>query len=243
MQTVSIQTTQNITIDYEIAGLGERVLALLIDYGVFFVVFILGMFLMAMIGNSDVAMVLGIALGVAYVFYDLICEMFFNGQSLGKRIMKIRVISLDGARPSFSQYLLRWLFRLVDFAMTANVGALICAACTKNVQRIGDVVAGTTLIKTQPRTQMEHLVFKPSEDDYEPVFKEALQLSDKDIALVSDVINNYYKTGNTVLVYNMADRLKKLLNITQPATMNDMLFLQTIIKDYSHMVALNDLTI
>ncbi|MEO6149486.1 MAG: RDD family protein [Mucilaginibacter sp.] len=245
MQTVTIQTTQNIGIDYEVAGLGERVLALLIDYGVFIVAFILGIFLIALVGGMGGAgaQVLMLLFFAMYVFYDLACEMLFNGQSLGKRIMKIRVISLDGARPTFSQYLLRWLFRLVDFAMTANVGALICAACTKNVQRIGDVVAGTTLIKTQPRTQMDHLIFKPSEDDYVPVYKEAIQLSDKDLALINDVINNYYQTGNTVLVYNMADRLKKLLNVTQPEKMNDMLFLQTIVKDYSHIVTVNDLSI
>ncbi|RYD86788.1 MAG: RDD family protein [Sphingobacteriales bacterium] len=240
MQTVTIHTTQNIGIDYEIAGLGERILALLIDYAIFFVLFIFCAFFVPSFG-SEYAWFIIIPIAVLYTFYDLICEMAFNGQSFGKKIMKIRVISLDGARPSFGQYLIRWLFRLVDFGLTGGVGGLICAAVTKNVQRIGDIVAGTTLIKTQPRTQMEHLVFKPSEDNYQPVFHTAAQLSDKDIALISDVINNYYKTGNTVIVYNMADRLKQLLNITPPEKMNDMTFLQTIIKDYSHIVAQADI--
>ena len=82
-----------------------------------------------------------------------------NGQSVGKRILKIKVISLDGSQPSIGQYFIRWLFRLVDFALTAQVGGLICVAVSKNKQRIGDIVAGTTLIKTVPYTQLDHMLF------------------------------------------------------------------------------------
>ncbi|RCH53723.1 RDD family protein [Mucilaginibacter hurinus] len=243
MGTVTIQTTQNIGIDYEVAGLGERVVATVIDYGIFIVSMIFGLFLMAAIDNRSTMVVLMIIWVILYVFYDLACETLFNGQSLGKRVMKIRVISLDGARPSFSQYLMRWLFRIVDFGISSGAVALICTACTKNVQRVGDIVAGTTLIKTEPRTQIQNLVFTPANDDYQPVFNEVVQLTDNDIALVSEVLNNYYKTGNTVIVFNMAERLKKLLNVQPPATMDDMHFLQTIVRDYSHMVSANDFTI
>lgn len=240
MQTVTIQTTQNIGIDYEIAGLGERILAVLIDYIPFVMLLFAGMFLIA--AGGDVVLYYYISVFALFTFYDLICEMFFNGQSLGKYIMKIRVVSLDGGRPTIGQYLLRWLFRLIDFGITFYLGGLLCAALTKNIQRIGDIVAGTTLIRTQPRTKMEHLIFKPAEDDYQLVFKEAAQLNDKDIALVNEVIHNYYKTGNTEVIYSMAAKLKTHLSITSlPAGMNDMQFLQAIIKDYSHLTALTDL--
>lgn len=185
MQTITVHTTQNIDIDYEVAGLGERIVARLIDYGIF-----IGAGIVLLIVSANLQ---GDAIGIAVIilfalfcFYDLLCEMFMNGQSLGKRVMKIRVISLDGARPTFSQYLLRWLFRIVDFGITGQLGGLLCAALTTNVQRIGDVVAGTSLIRTQPRTKMEHLSFAPVENTYEPVFKEVTQLNDKDIVLVSE---------------------------------------------------------
>jgi uncharacterized RDD family membrane protein YckC len=236
MQTVTIHTTQNVGIDYEIAGVGDRVLARMIDYAIFIALAIAGAIIMASGGVDSFFEWYFIGLIVAFVFYDLICEVFFNGQSLGKRIMKIRVISLDGKRPSFGQYLLRWLFRIVDFMITGIIG-LIAAAVTKNVQRVGDMVAGTTLIRTKPRTTIEHLVFTPTVDTYEPVFKEAVLLTDRDVALVNEVIQAYMKVGNATLVYNMAEKLKVHLGVTIPENMNDMLFLQTIIKDYSHMVA------
>lgn len=102
------------------------------------------------------------------------------------------------------------------------------------------MVAGTTLIRTQARTKINNIAFSPSADDYQPVFAAAASLNDKDIELINEVINSYIKNRNSVLVFNMAQRIKDLLGITPPAEMNDMLFLQTIIKDYSHIVAQAD---
>jgi uncharacterized RDD family membrane protein YckC len=238
MQTIRITTSQNIDIEYEVAGVGERVLARLIDYGLFILIAILGLICYAFVenatGSQGVIIVMVIIYASLYVFYDLLCETFMNGQSIGKRVMKIKVVSLDGARPSFGQYLLRWLFRIVDFTLSFQVCGLLCAAVSKNQQRLGDMVAGTTLIKTSPRTKIDNIVFTPAEDNYEPVFKEVAQLNDRDIAVIHDVISNYLKTGNSVVVYNTAERLKSLLSVTLPAGMNSMQFLQTLIKDYSH---------
>jgi len=243
MQTIKVHTTQNIDIDYEIAGLGERIVAKLLDYLVFVPLWIIG-FVLAVNQIGDICIgAYFIIVAVIFVFYDLICEQFLNGQSIGKRIMKIKVISLNGNRPTFGQYLLRWLLRLVDFSITGGLGALIAAIVTENGQRIGDIAAGTALIRTQPRTKIDNLIFNPSEDSYVPVFKEVSELSEQDIALVAEVIQNYAKTGNyiksrnNVLVYNMAQRIKEILGVIPPPEMNDMLFLQTIIKDYSHISA------
>jgi uncharacterized RDD family membrane protein YckC len=238
MQTITVHTTQNIDIDYEIAGLGERILARMIDYGIFIALYFFAIFVAA-ISMSEIGFaVVLIFTAVLFVFYDLVCEVFLNGQSIGKRIMKIKVISLNGNRPTFGQYLIRWVMRLVDFGITLNIGALVSAIVTENGQRIGDIAAGTAMIKTHPRTQMNNLVFTPSEDGYVPVFTEVSQLNDSDVGLIADVLHNYIKTRNSVIVFNMAQRIKDHLSISilQPE-MNDLKFLQTIIKDYSHISA------
>jgi uncharacterized RDD family membrane protein YckC len=248
MQTIRITTSQNIDIDYEVAGLGERILARLIDIAALVILFFVGLIFGAMTGifsgpGSDTVIgILMVSYFVIVAFYDLVFEIFMNGQSIGKRIMKIKVISLNGARPSIGQYLLRWLFRIVDFLIIEpGLVALIAAAISEKPQRVGDIVAGTMLIRTTPRTQMNSIVFMPAYDGYQPVFKDAGSLTDRDIELINDVINNYIKTGNNMVVYNMATRVKEHLNITVPNGMNDMLFLQTIIKDYSHISAQADM--
>lgn len=241
MQTIRISTAQNIDIDFEIAGLGERLVARLIDYAIFFFIMILGVVIMSYTHynstrNGILYGVIIVVYFILFVFYDLLCEIFMHGQSIGKRIMKIKVISLDGSQPTIGQYLLRWLFRLIDFGIT-GVAGLICAAVTEKCQRIGDLVAGTTLIKTQPRTKLGHVAFMPEEpEEYQATFPEAGQLNDNDMQLIQEVINTYIKTRNSVVVYNMALKIKTHLHITPPADMNDMLFLQTIMKDYSHVV-------
>ena len=245
MQTIKITTSQNIDIDYEVAGLGERIVARLIDLAIFVLILILGMFVGDMANwftNSGISTVIVLIIYASlFVFYDLIFEIFMNGQSVGKRIMKIKVISLDGGQPRVGQYFMRWLFRIVDFLLTwPGLVALIAAAVNEKTQRVGDMVAGTILIRTKPRTQINNIVFMPMYDGYQPVFKEAGQLNDKDIELIHEIIGAYMKSGNNMVVYNMAQRVKEHLNVVPPNGMNDMLFLQTIIKDYNHISAQMD---
>jgi len=243
MQTIRITTSQNIDIDYEIGGLGERILARLIDFAVFIIPLILFAISGALINarnSTIIIVVIIIIVAILFVFYDLLCEVFMSGQSIGKRVMKIKVISIDGGRPSFGQYLLRWLFRIVDFSLTFGGCALITAAVSDKCQRLGDIVAGTTLIKTSPRAKTGSLAFEPAVEGYIPVFNEVTQLKDKDIIFIHEVIESYIKSGNSVIVYNTAEHLKKILSINTPPQMDDMLFLQTLIKDYNHIVAAAD---
>ncbi|MFD0794553.1 RDD family protein [Mucilaginibacter litoreus] len=238
MNTIRITTAQNIDIDYELAGLGERIVASLIDYGIFLFIYLASIILGVSLKLEDITTGIVVIIYFAlYVFYDLICEIAMNGQSVGKKVMKIRVMSADGNRPRISQYLLRWIFRIIDFGISGGTVALVVAAISERTQRIGDLVAGTVLIRTVPRTDVSKVAFHPADSDYQPVFAEALQLTDQDVELINEVINAYVKTGNSVLVYNMAAKLKEHLKVTLPANMNDMQFLQTLLKDYTHQVS------
>jgi len=242
MQTVRIKTTQNIDIDYEIAGLGERVLGRLIDMALFILIMIAGAIIISLthgFNSTTAIIVLVIIYLVLFVFYDLGCETMMNGQSVGKKMMKIKVISLDGARPSIGQYLLRWLFRIVDFSLSSELCALICVAVSDKKQRLGDMVAGTTLIKTKPRVVADGLVFTPVVDTYQPVFTQVTILTDNDISLIHEVIRSYFSTGNQEVVFNAARRLMEILSVTIPEGMDALQFLQTIVKDYSYLSAAN----
>ncbi len=242
METITVHTTQNIDIDYEIGGIGERLLATLIDMSIFVALSIVGGILaIKVLGDTGIGIYF-IILGISVLFYDLICEAFFNGQSVGKKAMKIKVISLDGSRPKFSQYLLRWLFRLIDCSPTSYLVGTVAIIITDKGQRVGDIVAGTAVVRTVARTNRNDITFADVDNTYVPVFTQVSQLADKDIVLIHDVIDNYVKTGNNEIVYNLAERIKAHLMITPPQHMNSMQFLQTIIKDYSHITAQADIS-
>jgi uncharacterized RDD family membrane protein YckC len=249
MQTVKIRTSQNIDIDYEVAGLGDRILARIVDTGVFvglfyilyFIVIFFFLSTLQNIAGKSVPVIL-IVLGVVYslisIFYDLVAEVFFNGQSLGKYALKIRVVNINGARPTLGQFLLRWVFRLVDFILTVGIGAVISVAVSEKKQRIGDMVAGTTVVKTTPKTNLNELFFNyGDEEEYDPVFNGVSELKDSDMILVYEVITNFKATGNSSLVYNMAVQVKNHLGIEIPAGMNEYDFLQAVVKDYSYVVS------
>ncbi|RYD73871.1 MAG: RDD family protein [Sphingobacteriales bacterium] len=243
MGTIRISTAQNVDIDYEVAGLGERIAARLIDLAGFAILYIVAVILMlvASISRSEMLIIVLLVLfGLIFLFYDLVCETFMDGQTFGKKVMKIKVISLDGGQPSFGQYLMRWVFRIVDFGFFFGWGvvALIAVAISKNHQRVGDMLAKTTLIKTVPRTQIDNVAFISSlPEDYQPTFKEALLLNDRDVELIYEVLTGFYQTGNPQLIYAMAGKVKEHINPAMPAGMNELQFLETILKDYSYLTA------
>jgi uncharacterized RDD family membrane protein YckC len=248
MQTVKIRTSQNIDIDYEVAGLGDRILARIVDMGVFIGLFYVLYFIvifsvLSVPGNFDgksvpvVIIVLGVVYSLVSIFYDLVTEIFFNGQSLGKYALKIRVVNINGARPTMGQFLLRWVFRLVDFILTVGIGAVISVAVSEKKQRIGDIVAGTTVVKATPKTNLNELFFNYQDEDYEPMFSSVSELKDSDMTLVYEVISNFKATGNSSLIYNMAMQVKNHLGIEIPAGMNEYDFLQAVVKDYSYVVS------
>ncbi len=242
METVKISTSQHIDIDYPVAGLGERVAAYLIDFTAFLVIYFLAIIVFATIGfqeNFDNIFFLALVIvyGICYVFYDFLCEVAFNGRSLGKKLMKIKVTSLDGGQPSIGQYFIRWIFRIVDFTLTANLLGFISVAVSEKKQRIGDLVAGTTLIRTVPATKIEHIAFHPVGEEYTPVFENVHFLSDKDIELIHEVIGTYYRTHNARLIYQMTAKVAEHLKIEIPQGMNEMQFLQTICSDYIHLTS------
>lgn len=236
MNTIKITTTQNIELEYELASVGERIAGYFIDLLIIIAYFIIIFFIMIggnIIGwNSWIVFLFFIPV----FFYDLISEVYMNGQSVGKRVMKIKVVSLDGSQASVGQYLIRWLFRLVDFSMTNNLCALISVAVSERKQRVGDMVAGTTLIRTSPRTAFQQTIYVPTRQvDYTVSFPEVENLADKDMQLIKEVIISVNRTGNMMLAHEASEKIKQTLQIQ--SSMPPMHFLQVLLSDYNHLTS------
>jgi hypothetical protein len=171
------------------------------------------------------------------LFYDLLCEMFLNGQSFGKRIMKIKVISLNGEQPTFSQFLIRWLFRLVDFSLSSSLVALITVAVTDKRQRLGDIIAGTALVKTTTRVNIDDTLYvQTAPVDYKVTYPEVINLNDRDIQLVKEVLINVRRSGNSMLAVEAQQKIEKVLKIKNLHA-DPMSFLHVILADYNHLAS------
>ena len=95
--------------------------------------------------SDEATLILAFVLEIALSSYPLLMEVFNHGQTLGKRLLSIQVIRLDGTEPSVSNSLTRWLLLLIDFFYF--IIGLVFIIFTKNSQRLGDLAAGTTVVK------------------------------------------------------------------------------------------------
>ncbi len=240
MQTITVQTAYNVTIDYELATIGERIGALFIDLLVQ-ISYIIGIFyLIFAIKNSfDFPSWLIIMMYLPVLFYELGSEIILEGQSLGKRAMNIKVIMLDGSQPHIANYFLRWLVRLFEVSSMSGVIALISIAVSTKGQRIGDIAAGTSVIKLGRRKNIQRPSLMVVEDDeyYISLFPEVAQLSDKDVNIAREVLDIYLRTGNLDSVKNLNYKLREVLGIYSTNSFSDVNFLKQLIKDYENLTA------
>lgn len=233
MAKITVTTPQNIEIEYEIASIGDRMIAFIVDGFLLLGYFFIWMTIFDVFrSGSTVAYILVLS---PLFFYSLWNEVFFNGQTVGKRIMHIKVISLNGKAPTFSQYLIRWIFRLVDIWLFGFVVGIIAMAISLKQQRIGDIVAGTTLIKTIPKVAAIHTIFAPvTVENYIASYPEVIQLSDHDIQLIKEVIINIQTYHTLQLGWEMQAKIENVLGIK--SQQNDPIdFLYLVLKDYNNL--------
>ena len=237
MSTISVTTSQNIELEYSLSSVGERIVAGLIDYGILLAYILVLAFSISMANLNGKGMeVFFFIIMLPIFFYSLFSELLLQGQSVGKRVMKIKVISISGERASFGQYLIRWLFRLVDVWLFSAMVAVVSVAVSERRQRLGDMVAGTAVVKTKPATAFSQTLFTPVVDeDYRITYPEVIHLKDKDIQLIKEVMLNARINGNTMLALEAMRKIETILSTKSKH--EPVLFLQIILSDYNYMAA------
>ncbi|MDX2245551.1 MAG: RDD family protein [Bacteroidia bacterium] len=243
MNTIIIPTTQNIELEYPVAHLGDRITSGLIDLGVLILyVYLWGVLIDKYNYHSEwkdyLTDTLSIFSFLPAAFYSLWSEWFFNGQTLGKKIMKMRTIRTDGAPATLSGYLLRWMLRLVDVWMSVGIVlmpgivGMIAISVNKKGQRLGDILAGTSVIKLQLVTTFGDTMFVDTEENHKVVFPEIHNLSDRDVSILKEVFDMGIKSFNPELLEKLANKVKEVSGIK--TKMSDKQFLETVLRDYNH---------
>jgi len=240
MNSIKITTSQNIDLEYDLASVGERFVAWLLDALIFCAYFTVFFVLFGSISGTGSFLEnnpwISFLILLPFVFYNLACDIWLNGQTIGKKIMKIKVISLTGDQATIGQYIIRWLFRMIDIYTFSALPAFITVIVSEKKQRIGDIVGGTTVIRTVPRTNFQQTIYTPTpESNYTVSFPEVSSLSDKDMQLIKEVILSVHKTGNTMLAYQAAEKIKQTLQIN--SNLEPLYFLQVLLADYNNITA------
>jgi uncharacterized RDD family membrane protein YckC len=242
MSELSITTTQNVNINFNAATLGERILAYLLDlviwiayfitiYGVLFRVTGLNDVLNEMDGWS--AMAISLIFYLPVMFYTLVLESLMEGQTLGKRIMKIKVIKIDGYQAGFGDYLIRWIFRLVEVTFPLSFVAVIAMMVNKKSQRLGDMAAGTAVISLKNNININHTILRELDDRYIPVYPMVIKLSDNDVRIIKETYETSLKTTDWGMIQKLQDKIETVTGI-KSVSANPTAFIETVLNDYNY---------
>ena len=196
---LQIQSPEALDYQLEIAGMGARSHAFIIDWHIRLLL-ALTWLLVAGLGfytwdemrlifshehSSTTAFILLIPAGLIYFFYHPVLEMIMAGRTPGKRMAGVRLVTLQGYTPGIGAILLRNVFRLVDSLPGFYFLGLLSVALTHNQVRIGDLAAGLVLVydnTVKPKTlqQITDLALHT-------------QLSIDDQTLLLDLLNRWHE--------------------------------------------------
>jgi uncharacterized RDD family membrane protein YckC len=166
---LKIDTPENVTFDYDVAGIGSRFLAASVDtllIGLVQVILFGALFLLLANSDNSSADALGgtwlvALLGIlSFIFlwgYYIGFELFWNGQSPGKRWFGLRVIRVDGTPITLSESVIRNLVRLIDLLPMAYGVGVVTMFINRNSRRVGDLAAGTVVVYDRKETGLGDL--------------------------------------------------------------------------------------
>ena len=241
MSELSINTTQNVIINFKAASVGERMLASLLDFAVkaAYVIVVLYVFF-NLLGISRIMDRLdfwsGVAIIILFFFpvmiYSVTLESIFEGQTIGKKIVKIKVVKIDGYQASFGDYLIRWLFRIVENNMLGGLIGLISICISDKTQRMGDMAAGTAIITLKNNISIDSTILEEIGETYVPIYPLVIKLSDNDMRIIKETFQIAEKNGDMETILKLSNKIQTVTGIKMQ-TSNQTNFIKTVLKDYN----------
>ncbi|WGK64273.1 RDD family protein [Croceiramulus getboli] len=233
MDNFQIETAQNVSISQNVAGIGERILAFLIDGIIIFAYLLAVLFLMGASGldNHVSEWVYQLVLGLPIFLYHLLFETFMNGRSPGKYAMNTQVVKLDGSKPGFGSYFVRWLMRVVDISFTSGGVAVLSILLSERGQRLGDIAAGTTVISTKKQVRLSQTLMVDIPESYVAKYPQVTVFKDDEIQTIKTVFMDARRYGKHDLILALSDKASTVMGVVPDEKPID--FVDRIIKDYN----------
>jgi uncharacterized RDD family membrane protein YckC len=240
MSEIQINTTQNVNIDFKLSSVGERIVAHIIDLIIKGAYAAIILWIMSSLyydsefmRDWDYWSVISVyvLLLFPFIFYSLVLESLFEGQTIGKRAMKIKVVKIDGYQASFVDYLIRWFFRIIDLNMLFGFIALISIIVSEKAQRLGGMTSGTAVISLKNRVLISHTILEEIGDNYKPLYPSVINLSDNDMRIIKETFLIARKGKDFDTLNKLRAKVEEVIEIkTNQQTIP---FIDIIIKDYN----------
>jgi uncharacterized RDD family membrane protein YckC len=263
---LTIDTPEQVSIRFPVAGLGSRFLAILADTALQIFAYALLIFVLVLIASSapktaagefsrtgEKWLIAGLILFhfVMYWGYFTLFETFWNGQTPGKKLCRIRVIQQSGRQIAFFEAMTRNLIRIVDMMPGFYLIGVIAMLCNRQHQRLGDLAAGTLVIHERASDEplwsgsgsrtITAAVFEPSVP--EPSFSRSdeinlpadavARLTAEDLTVIdrffSRILDMELDTRARI-AERLAAQMSEKMNFPMPADMKPERFLESIAR-------------
>jgi len=233
MDEFQIETAQNVSINQQVANLSSRIMAYLIDVLIIISYFILiNMILNALDFKKGLDnYVYYILISLPAFFYSLFFETLLNGQTPGKMLLNIRVVKIDGSKPYFGSFLLRWVLKIIDVDLASGSVAILTILLNGKGQRLGDIAAGTTVINERHKIGIDNTILTNLPDNYKPLYAQVTLLSDKDIQTIKNLYLKASRNRDYQIIVKLTAKIVEITGIA--STQKPFDFVKTVLNDYS----------
>jgi uncharacterized RDD family membrane protein YckC len=235
-----IVTPEAVVLEFDVAGVGSRILARLLDVALLSIVsYALTMLAVAIaFAVPELAVVVWILLSaLVLVGYPVICETFWRGRTVGKFALGLRVVTREGAPARFRHAALRALIGLAEIWVTLGGIAVTSAVATRWSQRMGDLAAGTVVVRDRPAQRRSLAVAFPPPPGWEAY------TASLDVSAITDaqygVIRSFLMRvaelsagSRAVLAVRLANPTALRMRHQPPATLAPELFLACVASAY-----------
>lgn len=166
------------------------------------------------------------------MFYSLYMHILFDGRTLGKMAMKTKVVKIDGTPAHWSDYMILWMLRLVDIWIFLGSIGLLSIIFSDKRQRVGDHAAGTVVISTKNKVNINHTILEEIADNYQPKFLNVTNLTDKDVRLIKETYIIAMKSNDFNTLTLLRKKVESVLGTS--SDLYDKQYIDTVLRDYNH---------
>lgn len=251
MKSIEFESAQNVKIEYELASVGHRTMASFLDLVAFTIYFVIFNMVFGFSGGFQASLgstlfIQLLMIKLPWIFYNPVIEYLTHGQSLGKYIMGIRVVTISGERPGLREVFTRWIFKgdflwisadfFVLFWFGLGLMGIVYAGTSARRQRMGDVMANTLVIKTKSsvRYTLKDVLSIKSQENYNPIYPDAIRFTDEDMLLIKNTIQRVRANPNPEtkqFAVDLANESARLIGLEETPKKR-LQFLQTLLQDY-----------
>jgi len=264
MKTLQIKTAQNVNIKFTVATVSQRLLAFFVDNVLKFAylyfaaqIFDFSSLEASLNGDGWTIKAVEVLFLLPITFYSLYSEILMDGQTLGKRLVKIKVINVDGFKPSTTDYMMRWFLRIIDFNLfmlllvyVASLGltdqhfllvmifllgkmvGFFLILFTTNNQRFGDMIANTFVIYLKDDVKFSETILENIKDNYIPTYPNVIKLSDNDARIIKETFKSSTKFNDYKTLIKLRSKIQEVTDIKSVHS-SDKEFIDTVLKDYN----------